>query len=242
MGRNRSEDPGTTCLVGVLSDHTKLAPKARPSFLTTRGRAEEALEALEAVDKDRERWIPFEWEETYIDVLDALGRNGDAQTYRWKSYLQSLNATRLKAFLKRLPDFDDVEAEEHALTHALTYPSVHQALLFLTSWPALEQAAKLTLSRAEELDGNHYEVLTPAAEKLEGKYPLAATILRRAMIDFALEKARSKRYRHTARHLLECESLVGQIEDFGAFETHSDYVAQLKAQHGRKSGFWSLTQ
>jgi hypothetical protein len=63
------------------------------------------------------------------------GRNGDAQTYRWKSYFQSLNTTRLKAFLKRLPDFDDVEAEEHALTHALTYPSVHQALLFLTSWP-----------------------------------------------------------------------------------------------------------
>ncbi len=25
MGRSRSEDPGTTCLVGVLSDYTKLA-------------------------------------------------------------------------------------------------------------------------------------------------------------------------------------------------------------------------
>ena len=36
MGRSRSEDPGTTCLVGVLSDHTKLAPRARPNFLTTR--------------------------------------------------------------------------------------------------------------------------------------------------------------------------------------------------------------
>ena len=38
MGRSRSEDPGTTYLVGVLSDHTKLAPRARPSFLTTRVR------------------------------------------------------------------------------------------------------------------------------------------------------------------------------------------------------------
>ena len=37
MGRSRSEDPGTTCPAAVLSDDTKLAPRARPSFLTTRG-------------------------------------------------------------------------------------------------------------------------------------------------------------------------------------------------------------
>ncbi len=36
MGRSRSEDPDTTCPAAVLSDHTKLAPRARPSFLTTR--------------------------------------------------------------------------------------------------------------------------------------------------------------------------------------------------------------
>ena len=32
------EDPGTTCPAAVLSDHTKLAPRARRSFLTTRAR------------------------------------------------------------------------------------------------------------------------------------------------------------------------------------------------------------
>ena len=38
MGRSRSEDPGTTCPAAVLSDHIKLAPRARPNFLTTRPR------------------------------------------------------------------------------------------------------------------------------------------------------------------------------------------------------------
>ncbi len=36
MGRSRSQDPGTTCPAALLSDHTKLAPRAWPSFLTTR--------------------------------------------------------------------------------------------------------------------------------------------------------------------------------------------------------------
>ncbi len=36
MGRSRSEDPGTTCPAALLSGYTKLGPKARPNFLTTR--------------------------------------------------------------------------------------------------------------------------------------------------------------------------------------------------------------
>ena len=61
-----------------------------------------------------------------------------------------------------------------------------------------------------------------------------------AMIDFALTHSRSSRYRHAARHLLECESLASSIPDWGAFEPHAAYAARLTAQHGRKSSFWSL--
>jgi hypothetical protein len=62
----------------------------------------------------------------------------------------------------------------------------------------------------------------------------------RAMIAFTLTKARSSRYRHAARHFMECESLAAAIEEFGPFQTHAAYAARLKAEHGRKSGFWSL--
>jgi hypothetical protein len=96
------------------------------------------------------------------------------------------------------------------------------------------------MERAAELDGDHYEVLTPAAEALAEKHPLAATLLLRAMIDFALSKARAARYRHAARHLGECASLAPTIADYGALETHEAYMARLEAKHGRKSGFWGL--
>jgi hypothetical protein len=75
---------------------------------------------------------------------------------------------------------------------------------------------------------------------LEGSHPLAATLLRRSMIEDTLDGAKSKRYRHAVRHLAECQSLASLISDYGQFETHEGFVARLRAGHGRKAGFWTL--
>ncbi|ANY82964.1 hypothetical protein BB934_32615 (plasmid) [Microvirga ossetica] len=208
--------------------------------LLAAGRTEEAWSAINAVDQDRPGWIPVEWEQTRIKVLEALGRADEVQAFRWACFERSLNPEHLRSYLKRLPDFDDLEAEERAIAHARSHPSVHQALSFLMTWPALDQAAHLALTRVDELNGDFYEILAPAAAALEAKYPLAATVLRRALIDFALERNRTQRYQHAARHLEECENLADQIEDFDRFEAHNVYVRRLKTQHGRKSSFWSL--
>lgn len=200
-------------------------------------RAEEALQTIEAVEHRRNGWPDLEWENARID---ALGRGDEAQTARLSCFERTLSSEHLRAYLKRLPDFDDVEAEERALDHAERYENLLQALAFFVSWPALDRSARLVIRRAREFDGNHYDILSPAADALAGKHPLAATLVLRAMIDFTLAKARSSRYRNAARHLMECASLASSIPDFGAFETHETYVARLKAEHGRKSGFWSL--
>jgi hypothetical protein len=60
------------------------------------------------------------------------------------------------------------------------------------------------------------------------------------MIDDTLNRAKSTRYKHAVRHLLECRSLAENIIDYGAFETHDAFAKRLKAKHGRKNGFWSL--
>ena len=132
------------------------------------------------------------------------------------------------------------EAEERALDYAQNYDSPLEALSFFISWPALDRAAAFTIRQAPDLDGNHYEILTPAANAMAGKYPLAATLVLRAMIDFALTYSRSSRYKHAARHLTECSSLASAIEDFGAYEAHDTYEARLRREHGRKSSFWSF--
>jgi hypothetical protein len=71
--------------------------------------------------------------------------------------------------------------------------------------------------------------------------PLAATLALPSLIDFALSNSRSSRYRHAARHLLDCSSMSSAIEDFGRFQPHDAYEARLRREHGRKSSFWWLS-
>ena len=229
--------------IAQQSDKARTVPHVAAEIaqrLLQAGRAEEAWSAINAVNENKPGWIPYEWEEVRLDVMEARGRKDEAQAFRWQCFERTLNSAHLRAYLKRLPDFDDLKAEDRAMSYALKFSGVHQALAFLVSWPAFDKAASLVLARVQELDGDHYEILSPAADALAAKYPLAATLLLRAMIGFTLKESRVKRYRHAAQHLAECGSLAAVIGDFGSFETHERYRARLKDQHGRKISFWTL--
>lgn len=103
-----------------------------------------------------------------------------------------LSGEHFRVYLKRLPDFEDIEAEERAMAHAAAHPDLLAAPAFFLNWPSLGRAARLLIDRRDEVDGDHYEFLTPAAETLAEKHPLAATEALRAMIDFTLTEARQK--------------------------------------------------
>jgi len=204
------------------------------------GRAEEALQAIERAHSPRQSLLDFELDDLRVEALESLGKNDDAQNARRSCFERGLSARHLKEFLGRLPEFDDIEAEERALDLAERHRNLHLALAFLASWPALERAARLVLARLNDIDGNRYEELAPAAEALAARFPLEATLLLRTMIDFALDNGRSSRYRHAARHMDDCAALATRIPEFGAFGTHDDFTERLRAHHGRKSSFWSL--
>nr|WP_241671404.1 DUF6880 family protein [Dankookia rubra] len=217
---------------GRASEALAMLEGARPKRSATRGGRDDDL-FLIGFPADNA------WEETYIEALEVTAKKDEAQRLRWAAFEQRLSADQLRAYLKRLPDFEDVEAEERAMQHALGFRSFSAALGFLMSWPDQARAAQLVLTRASEINGNLYELLEPAARLIEGKHPLAATLLRRAMIDDTLDGVKSTRYKHAARHLRECRSLAAGIRDSGAFETHEAFVGRLRARHGRKTGFWS---
>jgi hypothetical protein len=216
------------------------------------GRAAEALAALERArpkqrvhraDDDDDLYLAMygpesTWEEVYIEALDATGQKEQAQTLRWKAFENRLASKQLRVYLKNLPDFDDFEAEERAMKYALDFRNFSAALDFFREWPDQARAAQLVLTRASEIDGNFYFLLDPIARLIEGKHPLAATLLRRAMIEDTLNGAKSSRYKHAARHLLECQSLASSIQDYGTFETHDAFASRLRTMHSRKTGFW----
>jgi hypothetical protein len=174
-----------------------------------------------------------------IAVLDALGRSEEAQALRWSEFERGLRAEPLRAYLKRLSDFADVEKEEEALDLVTSHPDVQGALAFLTTWPDLRRAGALVRARFDAINGNCWWALTPAAERLENKEPLAASLLYRRMIDFTLDHGYSQRYVHTARHLLSCAGLASLIADWQGHQPHAEYAAGLRQRHPRKSSFWS---
>ena len=181
-------------------------------------------------------------DEVFEDCLERLGRMDDLKDHLWSRFEKSLSARALRKYLKLLPDFDDFEAEEKALDLVARHPRLEAAISFLIDWPAHERAARLVLARESELDGNFYPTLTHGADALHARYPLAATVMRRAMIEDTLNGAKSKRYRHAARHLAECQLSDLEIDDYATLPSHSRFVETLRQKHGRKDAFWSLVE
>ena len=223
-------EPATRKLPQVAADIAKR--------LLAAGRAQDALGFIERAELGERARVHDEWQAAKLDVLEALGRGDEAQAFRWECFQRGLNPDHLRAYLKRLADFDDVEAEETAMAYVMAFPGPLSALHFLIQWPAFDRAAALVQQRLGELNGDYYEILTPAAEVLSARFPLAATLALRVMIDFTLKAAKSTRYQHAAHHLAECTALSRQIEDFGVFEPHATFIARLRRDHGRKAGFW----
>lgn len=50
-------------------------------------------------------------------ILDAMGDKNGAQALRWRCFVARLSADILRDYIKQLPDFEDIEAEDRA--HAL---------------------------------------------------------------------------------------------------------------------------
>lgn len=177
-------------------------------------------------------------------ILEALGEGDAAQSLRWTTFEDTLDADTLKEYIAALPDFEDFAALDRAFAHALVTPSIYNALAFLVEWPRLDLAAKLVIDRHAEWDGRQYYMLPSVADALEHDYPFAATILYRALLDDILSRARSKAYPHAARYLAKLDTLAASTEAEAdrptGIPSHDVYRASLQKSHGRKSAFWAL--
>ena len=141
--RQRAAGPGRRRAgCGRLYRPCASADRKRPAMaaeigrrLLDAGRAEEAVQTLAAATPKKRRgrddledvmglgWEgpDADWESVYIDALDATGQAEHAQQLRWAAFEERLSVDRLRAYLKALPDFDDVLAEERAMEHALRF-------------------------------------------------------------------------------------------------------------------------
>ncbi|MFN5192971.1 MAG: DUF6880 family protein [Cyanobacteriota bacterium] len=206
------------------------------------GRAEQALAVLDRAAAAPRLIESEDWHSTRIAALETLGRTEEAQRNRWQVFAATLSIPVLRDYLQRLDDFADVEAEERAFALVEQHPSPLAALQFLVSWPALPRAARYVIEHCHHWDGDAYEIYGPAAERLSSGQPLAATLLLRAMVVFALSMGRASRYRHAAQHLRQCEQLEARIDRWQGFESHASFVGRLREAFAQTWSFWRLLE
>lgn len=209
-----------------------------------------ATEALEWIRKPGLRGVHFAdgidiaSQRTSLEaqILEALGEDEAAQSLRWRCFESGLSANILRQYLKRLSDFDDIEAEERAFALAFDHDDPDAALQFFLAWPRLDLAARLIVAHYQRWDGQDWHVLPKIVGLLEHEHPLAATILYRALLDDILARAGSKAYGHGARYLTKLAAIASHADaDPGRpseIVDHATYLAELKKDHARKSGFW----
>lgn len=216
-------DPGTAAAVGRR--------------LLAAGRLDEALATLQGADpRSRQRALDGRadpaaepWYEVWIEALEASGETQAAHEERWAAFERTLSADQLRAYLKVLPDFDDVEAADRAFEVAARHRSFHEGLAFLMAWPALPEAAAMILARHSEVDGDPAELAEWAA-RLDARYPRAALVLLRAAIAIQWQ---DRRTRADAEPLAEeAEALARRIGDLGGLESHEAFVTRLTARRG----------
>lgn len=145
----------------------------------------------------------FDWETVWIDYLDRAGRRDAAQEARWASFERTLSTERAKAFTRRLPDFEDVEAEHRIFEIAARHTDAARGLELLMDWPALPEAAQMVADRAGDLRVGA-ERAERWAIKLRRRFPAAAaTLLRRA----AAEAFRRREYATSDRLTEEADAI-----------------------------------
>ncbi|KEJ89067.1 DUF6880 family protein [Sulfitobacter donghicola] len=199
---------------------------------------EKAFDLLMDADP-QDAGVQPEWDAAYIACLLYLGRVDDAQTHRWDCFRRTLAPDYLRDHLKLLPDFDDIEAEDTAKALAMEFGDLTTALLFFTQWPDLSKGAQLIETRTAEIDGQLDHILGPIAETLQVRYPMAAVLLWRRMIDYALWEGRTQHYAQMAGYLMDCAAVDGEIEDYGKYPTHLSYLENLRQTYPHKASFWA---
>jgi hypothetical protein len=231
-----------------------LEEKKHPHRQDTLGIAEQLLQAARA--SEALHWVRKPVQRRFDDangdlspvrvslegrILEALDDKPAAQALRWRCFEAVLSAEILREYLKHLSDFEDIEAEDRAHALALEKTEPDAALLFFLNWPRLDLAAKLIETHPHRWNGGDWHTLPKVAKLLEHEYPLAATVLYRALLDDILGRARSKAYLHGAKYLAKLTLLATAADPSrpSGVVDHTTYLARLKKDHPRKSGFWS---
>jgi len=180
-----------------------------------------------------------------LDLLaqayEKLGDTDALRETRRRLAEESLSAERFSEYAALLPSKERAAARRAALERARQSDAPVAAAQFMLELGEADLAAATVLRLRDRLDSEFYGSLLPLAQHLQkAGHPLPAIACYRALTDQILQQGRSKAYRHAKRYVDALSALDKTVDGYADLGSHAEYMASLRAQHGRKYSFWQL--
>jgi hypothetical protein len=163
-----------------------------------------------------------------------------AKCIRRDAFLRSPSRPPLDQVAEFAPAEEVDSLKKQTQEATLSDPKFNTAHLhFLLETGAHLMANEYLLSCHEQLNGDDYGSLPKLATTFASLgYPLAASLIWRALTDSVLARATFKAYPHAARYLKLLHQHAESVSQWQGHTDHESYLRQLQTNHARKSGFW----
>ncbi len=204
------------------------------------GEEQTALDWLERIPAG-ESFQQQERDELLLAIYDRQGDKQRQAEIARRSFRRQRSRSGFERWIAIVGDDQRDELLDQEVRIILDAPLLSlTGAAFLTAMEQWNAAESYLQTRAEQLDGDHYQVLLPLAETFASlARPLTASLLYRALLDSILRRARTTTYGHGARYLRKLDLLAKTVSDWRDIEPHTVYVERLWQKHGRKTSFWS---
>lgn len=199
-------------------------------ILLEAGRPQEAMQWLDHGMIDRRAFSRSD--RLRADILAAQGNEVMAQDLRLFCFRRGLCAHALRDYLKQLPDFDDILAEEDALRFAAGFADQRRSVRFFLDYGRPDLAADRILAEPRLWTAVDTWGQDDAAEDLAPTHPLPASILLRGRVLRILIEDDREMFREARRHLKVLGDLATRAEADNrrppGYEPHAVWLADLR--------------
>ncbi len=202
------------------------------------GEYDKALSIIESIDGSS--IYLRDGKEMRLELYRKLGRTEMVHQILLEEFRNRRSVEGLSRLFAFIPKEDrDIFLKEEVETILNSKSFSPANLAFLVETEHYLDAEEYLIKLRSQVGGLGFFELLPVARKLEDNNRfVGATIVYRALIDYTLQRARTKEYGKAVDHFRRLDLLSKKVRNWREICDHKEYRTLLKEDHGRKSSFW----
>ncbi|HAG0017829.1 TPA: regulatory protein RecX [Salmonella enterica] len=205
----------------------------------------EAIELLSGMEQpgDKKYSDKTTWDELFITALIEDGRNEEAREKSVAAFSFQCDARFYRLYTKASGNEDDnVQtfiniAKENGMDSYISFTSCVERFDLIDD--CITDMSKEELARSLAYLTNSF-IRTLSSTLYKHGYALAATLLRRLLVEDAINQAKSKYYSYAASDMKKAIDYSEELEESPQFPGTATYLRTLYEQHKRKTSLWPL--